>query len=187
LLKAALRQRPEYIIVGEVRGKEALTLFQAMSTGHATYSTIHADSVDGVIHRLENPPINVPRPMIEALEIISVQAQTYVGDKRVRRNIEIAEIVGLDPQSKMLRTSTVFQWDGIKDEHVMIGSSKALEDIRKSRGWSAKELQEELDRRKAILEFMAENNVTSFKEVSNVIYTYQADPDKAMKLLELST
>jgi len=183
LLKAALRQRPEYIIVGEVRGKEALTLFQAMSTGHTTYSTIHADSVDGVIHRLENPPINVPRPMIEALDIISVQAQTYVNDKRVRRNIEIAEIVGLDPHSKMLRTSTVFQWDGLKDEHVMIGSSKALEDIRKARGWSAKELQEELDRRKMILEYMAENNITSFKEVSNIIYAYQADPEKAMKLL----
>lgn len=55
LLRAALRQRPEYIIVGEVRGKEALTLFQAMATGHTTYSTLHADSVNGVIHRLENP------------------------------------------------------------------------------------------------------------------------------------
>ncbi|MDK2796230.1 MAG: archaeal flagellar protein FlaI, partial [Archaeoglobaceae archaeon] len=94
LLRAALRQRPEYIIVGEVRGREALTLFQAMTTGHTTYSTLHADSVSGAIHRLENPPIEVPRAMLEALNIISVQAQTYVNDRRVRRNIEIAEIVG---------------------------------------------------------------------------------------------
>ena len=109
LLKAALRQRPEYIIVGEVRGKEALTLFQAMTTGHTTYSTLHADSVNGVIHRLENPPINVPRPMIEALDIVSIQSQVFIGKKRVRRNIEIAEIIGIDPYTKMIRTSTIFQ------------------------------------------------------------------------------
>ncbi|AEA47659.1 type II/IV secretion system ATPase subunit [Archaeoglobus veneficus] len=183
LLRAALRQRPEYIIVGEVRGKEALTLFQAMSTGHTTYSTLHADSVNGVIHRLENPPINVPRPMIEALDIVSIQAQTYVNDKRVRRNTEIAEIVGLDPHTKMLRTTTVFQWDSVKDEHVMVGASKALEDIRKNRGWSVRELQEELERRRQILEYMAENNIMAFKDVANVIYTYQADPDRAMRIL----
>jgi len=104
LLRAALRQRPEYILVGEVRGREALTLFQAMATGHTTYSTLHADSVNGAIHRLENPPIGVPRPMLEALDIVSIQSQTYVNDKRVRRNVEIAEIVGLDAHTKMLRT-----------------------------------------------------------------------------------
>jgi flagellar protein FlaI len=154
-----------------------------MSTGHTTYSTLHADSVNGVIHRLENPPINVPRPMIEALDIVSVQSQTYVDDKRVRRCTEIAEIVGLDPHSKMLRTSTVFQWDSVKDLHIMIGASKALEDIKRARGWSTRDLQEEFERRKNILEFMADNNITSFKEVSNIIYTYQIDPYKAVKML----
>jgi flagellar protein FlaI len=186
LLKAALRQRPEYIIVGEVRGKEALTLFQAMSTGHTTYSTLHADSVNGVIHRLENPPINVPRPMIEALDIVSIQSQTYIGKRRVRRNEEIAEIVGLDPHSRMMRTSTIFQWDSVKDRHVLIGTSKALEDIRRKRGWKMAELQRELERRKSILEFMASNNITSFKDVSNIIHAYQADPEKAMRLLGIS-
>jgi len=109
LLRAALRQRPEYIIVGEVRGREALTLFQAMTTGHTTNSTLHADSVSGAIHRLESPPIEVPRPMLEALDIISIQVQVYIEGRRVRRNVEIAEIVHLDPHTKMLRTSTVFQ------------------------------------------------------------------------------
>ena len=85
LLKEALRQRPEYIIVGEVRGKEATVMFQAMATGHTAYGTMHADSVDSVIHRLEGDPINVPRTMLEALDIISVQIQTRVGGKRVRR------------------------------------------------------------------------------------------------------
>ncbi|RLI84651.1 secretion system protein E [Archaeoglobales archaeon] len=184
LLRAALRQRPEYIIVGEVRGKEASTLFQAMSTGHTTYSTLHADSVNSAIHRLENPPISVPRAMIEALDIISIQTQTYVNEKRVRRNIEIAEIVGLDPNTKMLRTSTVFIYDNIRDIHQMVGTSKALDEIKKIRGWSARELEDELRRRQYILEYMVENDITDFKKVSSVIYAYQAEPSEAFKLLE---
>jgi flagellar protein FlaI len=186
LLRAALRQRPEYILVGEVRGKEALTLFQAMATGHTTCSTLHADSVSGTIHRLENPPISVPRPMLEALNIISVQAQTYVNDRRVRRNVEIAEIVGLDPHSKMLRTSTIFQWDSVKDEHLMVGTSKALEDIRKHRGWSMSELNEELERRKKVLEFMVANNIRDFRNVSNIIHTYQTKPAKILQEMGVS-
>ncbi|MCS7130649.1 MAG: type II/IV secretion system ATPase subunit [Archaeoglobaceae archaeon] len=185
LLRAALRQRPEYILVGEVRGREALTLFQAMTTGHTTYSTLHADSVSGAIHRLENPPIEVPRAMLEALNIISIQAQTYVHDRRVRRNIEIAEIVGLDAHTKMLRTSTVFQWDSVKDEHIMVGTSKALEEIRRHRGWSVKELTEELERRKKVLEFMVGHNIRDFRNVTNVIHAYQISPEKAMKFLNI--
>ncbi len=183
LLKAALRQRPEYIIVGEVRGREALTLFQAMSTGHTTYSTLHADSISGVIHRLENPPINVPRPMIEALDIVSIQAQTYVNGRRVRRNIEIAEIVGLDASTKTLRTTTVFKWDSVRDEHIMIGNSKALEEIREERGWSKKDLNDELQRRMFVLEKLVQDNITEFDEVARIIRLYQANPEKAVQEL----
>jgi len=186
LLKAALRQRPEYIIVGEVRGKEALTLFQAMTTGHTTYSTLHADSVNGVIHRLENPPINVPRPMIEALDIVSIQSQVFIGKKRVRRNTEIAEIIGIDPYTKMIRTSTIFQWDSIRDTHVMIGNSKALEDIRTARGWSSARLQCELEQRKKILEFMVKQNIKDAKSVSNIIHTYQTNPKKILEKMNIA-
>ncbi len=180
LLRAALRQRPEYIIVGEVRGKEALTLFQAMSTGHTTYSTLHADSVNGVIHRLENPPINVPRAMIEALDIVSIQSQVFIGKKRVRRNIEIAEIIGVDPHTKIMRTTTVFAWDSSKDDHVMVGSSKALEEIRALRSWSRKELEEELKTREKILQYMLDNSIRDFREVARIIQTYQVNPEKVV-------
>ena len=186
LLKAALRQRPEYIIVGEVRGKEALTLFQAMSTGHTTYSTLHADTVNGVIHRLENPPINVPRPMIEALDIISIQSQSYIGKKKVRRNIEIAEIIGLDPYSKMIRTTTVFNWDSVRDVHINIGNSKALEDIKISRGWSTADLKNELQQRKRIIEFMVKNDIKDAKSVTNIIHTYQVDPQKILERINIT-
>ncbi|MFW6385421.1 MAG: type II/IV secretion system ATPase subunit, partial [Halodesulfurarchaeum sp.] len=85
LLRSALRHRPEYIVVGEVRGREAMTLFQAMNTGHTTFSTMHADSVQTVINRLENEPINVPRAMIQSLDVLTVQTLAYVDGERVRR------------------------------------------------------------------------------------------------------
>ena len=91
LLRAAMRQRPEFILVGEVRGAEAQTLFQAMNTGHTTFSTMHAGSVDAAIHRLESEPLNVPRNMVQALNIVSVQALIYRGTERVRRAQEIVE------------------------------------------------------------------------------------------------
>jgi len=79
LLKAALRQRPQYLMVGEVRGKEAQTLFQAMATGHTVYSTMHADSVKSMVHRLENPPIALPRILLSSLNIVLLQGQVRVG------------------------------------------------------------------------------------------------------------
>src|SRR3990170_1317302 len=86
LVRAALRQRPNYILVGEVRGKETYTMFQAMATGHPTMSTMHADSVKSMVNRLENPPINTPRILKHA----------RVGDATVRRVTQIVELVGFE-------------------------------------------------------------------------------------------
>jgi flagellar protein FlaI len=71
----------------------------------------------------------------------------------------------------------------VKDQHVMVGASKALEDIRRQRGWSVRELNEELERRKRVLEFMVKHNIRDFKKVSNIIYTYQSKPDKVLELI----
>jgi len=126
LLRAALRQRPEYLIVGEVRGREALTLFQAMSTGHVTYSTMHADSVASIVHRLENPPLNVPRNMLSALDIVCVQVQARVGGQRIRRNKQLIEILDLDPRTNELITNEVFKWHASTDEITYSGKSFIL-------------------------------------------------------------
>ena len=105
LLKAALRERPEYIIVGEIRGAEAYVLFQAMATGHCAYSTVHADSVPSLVHRLENKPIDIPRVLIPALEACSIQIQTRINGRRVRRTKQVVEIVGIDPNSMEIITN----------------------------------------------------------------------------------
>ena len=180
LLKAALRQRPEYLLVGEVRGKEALTLFQAMSTGHTTFSTMHADSVASAIHRLENPPISVPRTMIQALDIISIQAQIYVKGQRTRRSTKIVEITDIDPVTKNIRTNDIFVWNPMNDVIERVGESKALKDIQTRRGWTAHELKAELVRRQKVLEYLIDNKISDFKAIATIIHAYESTPEKVM-------
>ncbi|EHQ35797.1 ATPase, T2SS/T4P/T4SS family [Methanoplanus limicola] len=183
LLRAALRQRPEYIIVGEVRGNEALTLFQAMSTGHITYATMHADSVASVVHRLENPPLNVPRNMLNALHLVSVQVQSRVGGQRIRRNKQLIEILDIDPRTRELITNDVFKWYAATDEIRYSGKSYILEEIMEERGWNEERIREELKRRQEILEWMRIKKLRNYKDVGKVLMSYYRDPDAIMNLV----
>ncbi|MXR19168.1 type II/IV secretion system ATPase subunit [Halobacterium bonnevillei] len=179
LLRSALRHRPEYIVVGEVRGDEAMTLFQAMNTGHTTYSTMHADSVQTVINRLENDPINVPRAMIQSLDILCVQTLTHVGKERVRRNRVIAEIEGIDQRTGDLDYSTAFEWQPVADEFDQ-RDSVVLDDIREERGWSRSELLRELRNRKRVLQYLTQQDVTDYRRFTAVINEYYADPQRVV-------
>ncbi|HJX04486.1 MAG TPA: type II/IV secretion system ATPase subunit, partial [Thermoplasmata archaeon] len=102
LLTTAMRQRPQYLMVGEVRGKEAYVVFQAMATGKTCYSTFHAEDVQAMVHRMENDPINLPRALITALNVVMLQAQVKVGTKMTRRVKSLTEIVGIDPETNEL-------------------------------------------------------------------------------------
>ncbi|MDO8871382.1 MAG: type II/IV secretion system ATPase subunit [Methanoregula sp.] len=177
LLRAAMRQRPEYIIVGEVRGKECQTLFQAMSTGHITYSTIHADSVASVVHRIENPPMDVPRNMLSALDFICIQVQARVGGKRIRRNKQIVEILDIDPRTNELITNEVFKWRSATDEHSYSGKSYLLEEIMEAKGWSETRMREELKRRQEVLEWMRIEKIRHYKDVAKILISYHRDPE----------
>lgn len=181
LLRAALRQRPEYILVGEVRGKEAQTLFQAMSTGHVTYSTIHADSVASVVHRIENPPLDVPRNMLSALDLVCVQVQARVGGQRIRRNKQIIEILDIDPRTNELITNEVFKWRQATDEIQYSGKSFILEEIMEERGWTEERIREELKRRQEVLEWMRIKKIRHFRDVSNILVSYFRDPEAVIQ------
>ena len=181
LLRAALRQRPEYILVGEVRGKEALTLFQAMSTGHVTYATMHADSVSSAVHRLENPPIDVPRNMLSALSLMSIQVQARVGGQRIRRNKQLVEILDIDPRTNELITNEVFRWHPATDEIRYSGKSYILEQIMEDRGWSEERMREELKRRQEVLEWMRIKKIRHFQEVGKVLVSYFRDPETVIQ------
>ncbi len=177
LLKAALRQRPEYILVGEVRGEEALTLFQAMSTGHTTYSTMHAADIETLLNRLQGEPINVPHAMLQALNIVSIQMQTYIGTERVRRTKTLLEITGLDQRTGGVRINDLYTWDPAKDTFAYSGNSYVLDQIREERGWTKGQLRDALEERKDILEYMVEKNINDYKEISQIVQRYALDPD----------
>jgi archaeal flagellar protein FlaI len=181
LLRAAMRQRPEYIIVGEVRGKECQTLFQAMSTGHVTYSTTHADSVASVVHRVENPPMDVPRNMLSALDFILIQVQARVGGKRIRRNKQIVEILDIDPRTNELITNEVFKWRSATDEHTYSGKSYLLEEIMEAKGWSDNRMREELKRRQEVLEWMRIKKIRHYKDVAKILISYHRDPESVIE------
>ncbi|MDZ7688267.1 MAG: type II/IV secretion system ATPase subunit [Halobacteriales archaeon] len=178
LLQAALRQRPEHILVGEIRAQPevALTFFQALATGHTSYTTFHADSVDSLIDRLENDPLNVPRRMVQALDIVSVQKQIVHGGKRVRRNSEIVEI-GDSGTGDSIRTKSVFKWDAATDEHRKLAEPSLLQDIARTNGWGEERLKEELRRRREVLEFLVGDETTDHEKVGSMIHMFWHDQD----------
>ena len=181
LLRAALRERPEYIIVGEIRGAEAYVLFQAMATGHTTYSTFHADSIQSLVHRLENKPIEIPRVLIPALDGISIQIQTRVGGKRVRRNKAIVEIIGIDPHSHELLTNEAFRWDNKIDEYVFTGKSYIFEKIMVKANLNRVEIMDETKRRQLVIEWCLKKGIRDYKDFAKVVAEYYVHPEDVMR------
>ena len=178
LLKAAVRQRPDYIIVGEIRGEEAYTLFQAMATGHLGMCTIHAESVEAVINRLESEPMNIPRPLIAMIDVIMVMARTEIEGKPARRTLTATEVVGLDAKTKELMTEEVFRWRASEDKFEFLGHSSLLEDHMKKLDLSEEDVRRELQRRKTVLEWMVKKGIRKHTEVANVIREYYANPSR---------
>ncbi len=181
LLKAALRQRPEYVIVGEVRGEEAYTLFQAIATGHAAMGTIHADSPQGVIHRLESEPINIPRILIKNIDCLVLQQRAKIEEKLVRRVTEIVEVVDLDPTTNEVITNTLYEWDPFKDNFSYTGRSYLLEEMSEKIGTSMEKIENEIENRKNVLQWMKDNNIRHYEEVADIIATYYKDPDRVLQ------
>ncbi|HXQ92927.1 MAG TPA: ATPase, T2SS/T4P/T4SS family, partial [Nitrososphaerales archaeon] len=172
LLIAALRQRPDYIIVGEVRGEEAYTLFQAISVGHAAMGTVHAASMVELIARIESMPMNVPRVLVANLDIVIFLAAIRRGEEKVRRVREIVEILGIDPGTKELITNTVFKWDPITDTVEYLGRSFIVEKISKSFGISKEGLEQEIEKRRAMLDDLKSRGIVNYKEVTEAVRQY---------------
>lgn len=181
LLTAALRQRPQYLMVGEVRGKEAYVVFQAMATGHISYSTFHAEDVQAMVHRLENEPIDLPRALLTALNIVMLQGQVKVGTKMTRRVKGLTEIVGMDPETGELITNSVFTWNPADDSFTYSGHSYVYEKVRAVRNWSPREMEREVKRRMDILEYMKKIGVSNYRQVAKIVSAYYKDPEKVMK------
>ena len=180
LLKASLRQRPDYIIVGEIRGAEAYTLFQAVSTGHLGMSTVHAESVESCVYRLESAPMNIPRTLIAGIDIILVQKRVEINGKPERKTVSTSEIVGLDPRSGEILTNEVYRWSTAEDAFVFTGRSYILEKIADKTGITPEDALAEIQRRAKIIQWMVKENIRNYKGVSNIIRSYQQNPGEIL-------
>jgi flagellar protein FlaI len=178
LLKAAVRQRPDYIIVGEVRGEEAYTLFQAMATGHLGMCTIHAESAESVINRLESEPMNIPKPLIAMTDIILVMERTEVNGKPARRVSGATEVKGFKMKTNEILTEEVFHWNPKFDTFVFSGNSALLEKHMKKTSLTKEDIIRELKARKTVLEWMVKEGIRYHGEVAKVIREYYANPNR---------
>jgi len=161
LLKAALRQRPDYIIVGEIRGEEGRVAFQAVETGHPVLSTMHAGTLGQLFQRLTSHPIDVPKTHIDGLNLAIFQARMERGKKFIRRMTSINEIIGYEPDEGRLNFLPTFMYDADIDQFRFMGSSFHMESkVLSFRGWGKdrlRSLYDELQARAEILSFLAEN------------------------------
>ncbi|MDS0282973.1 type II/IV secretion system ATPase subunit [Haloarcula onubensis] len=183
LLEAALRQRPDYIVMGEIRGEEGRTLFQVMSTGHTTYTTFHADSVGEVIKRFTTEPINVSKTLFTALDLVSIQTQTRVDGSKVRRNKSLTEINEYSAENDEINVRDVYEWRAETDEYIQMGNSNTLEEIKFDRGWTQEKLDEELFKRKVVLAYLIEQGINSYTEVAASIQAFINDPETILTLI----
>lgn len=176
LLKAALRQRPNLIIVGEIRGEEGAIAFQAMQTGHACISTFHAASVAKLVQRLTGDPINVPKSYVDNLNVVVITQMVHLPNGRTARRItSVNEIVGYDSVSDSFSFIEAFSWDPVEDKFKFSGymNSYLLEEkIAPRRGIPRNERRKIYDQikvRAEVLRRMQEGGITNFYDVYGIL------------------
>ena len=186
LVKNSLRQRPDKIIVGELRAGEAITLFTALNTGHSGFGTLHSNDARETITRLTNPPMSVPEIMIQAIDFIIMQNRIYTpSGVSFRRISEVAEVVGIEEGTVQL--NTIFRWNPERDTIDNVGiTSNTLVQIANLSGKSINELYSEIENRKIVLKHMINHNIRSVDEVNSVIELYYKDPQKVLNKIILN-
>jgi flagellar protein FlaI len=180
LLKSSLRQRPDCIIVGEVRGEEAYTLFQSISVGHGGLCTIHAEDVETVEKRLLTKPMDIPPLLIPMMNVIVLICRTKFRDAVVRRVIDISEITGVDNKTGRAMFKEMFEWDPRDDSFVAkvksVAESHVFKKIVDLRHVPIESILEELNKRELVLRWMARRGIKSYDDVAEVIRRYYLNP-----------
>ncbi len=172
LLKNSLRQRPDRIIVGEVRSKEAITLFSALNTGHSGMGTLHANSSHETITRLINPPMNVPNIMLNSINFIIMQNRLYNPDKGiVRRITEVAEVVGMENDN--IQLNKIYEYDPTSDSIQFSAiNCNVLNKIASLKGITYKDVLKEVARRRKYLEKFVEKKHSTIYQLQAYINEY---------------
>ena len=193
LLKSALRQRPDIIIVGEVRGEEVYTLFQSIAVGHGGLCTIHAESIKSVIKRLMSRPMNVPEMMLPLMNVLIQIKRVNVDDKIVRRVVDTDELIGLpiirsNRGEEIVEIISRFKWNAeddtfiespIDEIDVLLNEGRNIFNlISEMNHIPINTLIEEQKRREIILGWMVETQISDHDEVIKIIRNYYNNPDE---------
>jgi len=183
LMVSSLRMRPDRMIVGEVRKKrEAEVLFEAMHTGHAVYSTLHADTASQVLRRLTNPPFDLPNIELQSLHLIVVQYR----DRRqgIRRTYEISEVISSSVE--MLSLNPIYRWRPRQDTFQKENESmRVIEELNTHTGMSIDEINKDMKDKKTVLCWMLENGLRSIDQVGDVMSQYYKDPESVLKMAKV--
>lgn len=184
LLKASLRERPDYIIVGEIRGAEAAILFQGMATGHAGMGTVHAEKFDDLVNRMVIDPINLPPQLITELNIVIFLKQMKVKDNVVRRVTAVEEVIDYNKTKDKFTTNQFVKFNAATDEYIYTESSSTLTHLIELRGGKEEALWAEIEKRRRILDAMHKKKILEFDNVSEVILAYHKDPANILEYLD---
>ena len=186
LLKSALRQRPDYIIVGEIRGEEAYTLLQAISTGHGGISTIHADSVATAAKRMLTKPMDIPGMLLPLMNTLVLMSRVRIGDKYARRTINICELVGFNEQTRNTQFNSLFEWTGeLKDTFEMKGQSSVFKQIADAKHIPEEEVYLDMERKEQILGWMLLKQIHAYTDVADIIRMYYVNPTGIQEMARL--
>ncbi len=177
LLVNSLRQRPDRILIGEVRTeREAQVMFEAMHTGHSVYATLHADNSEETVSRLTNPPINVPKEMLDSLAGIVVQFRHR--RLNIRKTFEFSEVSGGAP-------NVLYRLDIKSDKMLPVGKMARLaEKLSLYSGLTQKEIDDDIEDKSKILTWMSKCGYTEVETVSRIVSRYYQNPGDVLSLAE---
>jgi flagellar protein FlaI len=188
LLKSALRQRPDYIIVGEVRGEETYTLFQSLAVGHGGLCTIHADNLEAVIKRLLNEPMNIPEMLIPLMNVLVLIRRVRVGNEVVRRVEEVTELAPSTDSEQVVMIPR-FKWDNKTDTFNYFDPAdddysvhNLISDIYQV---DVEDMYEDIERKESILKWMTKSEKREYKDVSNLVRNYYLRPEEVFNIANL--
>jgi flagellar protein FlaI len=183
LLKESFRQNPDYVIVGETRGEEAYVMFQGISSGHPSLSTMHAGSIETLIKRLTTPPIELSPTLIEGLDVVVVMIHAREKGKSARRVKEVVEIESVDPRTDEVKYRVVFKWNPETDSFQEVEKSLKVERVTLAKGGNLEEAWAEIKRRERILEWMRAKGIKEYTEVVKMINLYHKDKKKFFEIV----
>ncbi|HLC76671.1 MAG TPA: type II/IV secretion system ATPase subunit [archaeon] len=184
LLRESLRQRPDYIIVGEVRGKEAYVLFQQMAVGHPGLSTVHAENFQKLVDRMTSPPISLPPNLIQNLDLILFAKRVKQDRKYNRRIFSAVEVVGFDQDNKVILTNDLMKWDAKEDTFKLLQKSAILKKIANNTGITDEDVKKEIESRVKVLKWMVKKNITDYRKIASIISMFYLSPDFLLGRIE---